>query len=50
MFQLGAAPAGGVRQHHTPIFDIDESALPVGAAILAETTCRLLRRLVDEKF
>jgi amidohydrolase len=50
MFQLGAAPVTGVRQHHTPNFDIDESVMPVGAAMLAETTCRLLRRLAVEKF
>lgn len=50
MFMLGAAPATGKRQHHTPTFDIDESALPTGAALLAETTCRLLTRLATEKF
>lgn len=49
MFMLGAAPADGVRQHHTPIFDIDEASFPVGAALLAETTVRLLRRLATEK-
>ena len=49
MFMLGAAPPQGVRQHHTPIFDIDESTFPVGAALLAETTVRLLRRLEAEK-
>lgn len=49
MFQLGAAPPAGVRLHHTPTFDIDESTLPVGAAILAETTLRLLRRLAVAK-
>jgi metal-dependent amidase/aminoacylase/carboxypeptidase family protein len=49
MFMLGAAPPGGVRQHHTPEFDIDASTLPVGAALLAETTLRLLRRLATEK-
>ncbi|MND07289.1 hypothetical protein D3C83_291730 [compost metagenome] len=46
---LGAAPADGIRQHHTPIFDIDEESFPVGAALLAETTVRLLRRLATEK-
>jgi amidohydrolase len=49
MFMLGAAPAAGVRLHHTPLFDIDESSLPVGAALLAETTVRLLRRLAEGK-
>jgi amidohydrolase len=48
MFQLGAALPGELRQHHTPIFDIDESTLPTGAAMLAETTCRLLRQFAPE--
>lgn len=43
MFMLGAATPDGVnRGHHTPIFDIDESVLPVGAAILAETARRFV--------
>lgn len=43
MFMLGAATADGVyRAHHTPIFDIDERAFPIGAAVLAETTRRFL--------
>ena len=43
MFMLGAAIDDGiVRNHHTPIFDIDESVLPKGAAILAETARRLV--------
>jgi amidohydrolase len=46
IFMLGAATPDGVsRSHHTPIFDIDEVVLPTGAALLAEATCRLLRRL-----
>jgi amidohydrolase len=49
MFMLGAAPPSGLRQHHTPDFDIDESTFPEGAAILAETAVRLLRRLAVEK-
>jgi amidohydrolase len=44
MFMLGAAiPDGALRAHHTNLFDIDETALPFGAAILAETACRFLR-------
>lgn len=44
MFMLGAAiPDGIKRGHHTNIFDIDENALPIGAAILAETTRRFLK-------
>lgn len=43
MFMLGAAtPDNVTRAHHTPIFDIDERALPVGTAILAETARRFL--------
>jgi amidohydrolase len=44
MLMLGAALDDGVvRAHHTPIFDIDERCLPVGAALLAETAVRFLR-------
>jgi metal-dependent amidase/aminoacylase/carboxypeptidase family protein len=42
MFMLGAAVGDMQRGHHTPIFDIDERALPIGAAILAETARRFL--------
>jgi amidohydrolase len=43
MFNLGAAtPDGIVRNHHTSNFDIDESVLPIGAAILAETARRFV--------
>jgi amidohydrolase len=43
MFLLGAATPDGVqRAHHTNVFDIDETALPLGAAILAETARRFL--------
>ena len=43
MFLLGAAtPDGITRQHHTEIFDIDESILPMGAAVLAETARRFV--------
>lgn len=43
MFMLGAAtPDGVVRHHHTDIFDIDESVLPLGAAVLAETARRFV--------
>jgi amidohydrolase len=43
MFFLGAQIGHDDRPHHTPIFDIDESALPLGAAMLADVVCRLLR-------
>jgi metal-dependent amidase/aminoacylase/carboxypeptidase family protein len=43
MFMLGAAIDDGIaRHHHTDIFDIDESVLPLGAAILAETAHRFV--------
>ncbi|MDM8529396.1 amidohydrolase [Anaerolineales bacterium HSG24] len=43
MFILGAAVPDDVqREHHSNIFDIDENALPIGAAILAETAWRFL--------
>lgn len=44
MFMLGAKYDDRNRPHHTPVFDIHEDALPVGAAMLAEVTCRLLRK------
>lgn len=43
MFFLGCAKSGDTtRNLHTPIFDIDEQCLPVGAAIMAETARRFL--------
>ncbi|GAB4161628.1 MAG: M20 family metallopeptidase [Candidatus Promineifilaceae bacterium] len=43
MFMLGAAiPDGVARHHHTDIFDIDESVIPIGAAVLAETARRFV--------
>jgi amidohydrolase len=43
MFFLGCAfEDGNIRDLHTPIFDIDESCLPIGTAILVETTRRFL--------
>jgi amidohydrolase len=43
MIMVGAAlPDGLARNHHSDIFDIDEAALPIGAAILAETAHRFL--------
>jgi amidohydrolase len=43
MFFLGCAlPDGVKRDLHTPIFDIDERCLPMGAAIMAETARRYL--------
>ncbi|MEZ4862812.1 MAG: amidohydrolase [Caldilineaceae bacterium] len=44
MFMLGAKYDDKDRPHHTPVFDISEEALPVGTAMLAEVTCRLLQQ------
>jgi len=44
MFGLGAKIEGEERRGHSPTFDLDERCLPVGAAVLAETALRLLRR------
>jgi len=43
MFMLGAKFDDQNRPHHTPVFDISEDALPVGAAVLADTAVQLLR-------
>ncbi len=43
MFSLGVMLDGPPRPHHNPAFDVDEDALPIGAAVLAEATCRLLK-------
>ena len=44
MFSLGVKPPGGEpRFLHTANFDLDEDALPIGAAILAETALRYVR-------
>ena len=44
MMFLGAKKDTVNRPHHSPIFDIDESCLPVGAGVLAESALRLLRQ------
>jgi amidohydrolase len=46
MFSLGAQIAAENRPHHSPYFDLNESAFPIGVAMLVETTCRLLRQPV----
>jgi amidohydrolase len=44
MFGLGVWDGHGEKRHgHSPTFDIDERALPIGTAILAEATVRYLR-------
>lgn len=43
--RLGVAIADGtLRNHHDPHFDLDESVLPIGSALLAETARRYLER------
>jgi len=42
MFMLGCKIEGDERRHHDPRFDIDESCLPIGVAIIAESALRLL--------
>lgn len=37
MFILGCRIEGDPRRHHDPRFDIDESCMPIGAAILSES-------------
>ncbi|MDD9956094.1 MAG: amidohydrolase [Anaerolineaceae bacterium] len=44
MFQLGAKFDDRDRGHHTPVFDIDESSFPLGAALLLESAFHLLRK------
>jgi amidohydrolase len=41
-FTLGAKKDDTHRPHHNPIFDIDESVLPTGAALMAEAARRYL--------
>lgn len=43
-FNVGAKKDEQSRPHHNAIFDIDEAALPIGAAMLAETARRYLTR------
>jgi amidohydrolase len=43
MFTLGVRIEEDLRHIHNPRFDINEDALPVGTAMLAETTLRYLR-------
>jgi amidohydrolase len=43
MFSLGAKYDSVNRPHHSPIFDLDESSFPIGAAVLAETAFQLLK-------
>ncbi|HTX90462.1 MAG TPA: M20 family metallopeptidase [Anaerolineales bacterium] len=42
MFNLGTLIAGDERYGHNPRFDIDENAMPIGTAVLAEATLSFL--------
>ena len=47
MFRLGVMPPGGEPRYlHTASFDLDEQALPLGSAMLAETALRFVRGLL----
>ena len=41
-FVGSAAPGKTASPHHSPTFDIDESALPIGAELLSQTALRYL--------
>jgi amidohydrolase len=43
MFSLGVKIDDTPRPAHSPTFDVNEDALPIGAALLAEVACRLLK-------
>lgn len=44
MFFLGSARQDGIqRDLHTPFFDIDETCMPIGTAILVQTAARFLK-------
>jgi metal-dependent amidase/aminoacylase/carboxypeptidase family protein len=45
MLFLGGQLTGKSRPHHNPHFDIDESVLHKGTALLVETALRLLKSL-----
>jgi amidohydrolase len=46
MIRLGTrVPGGPARKLHTPDFDLDEEALPLGAALLAESALALAREV-----
>lgn len=49
MFFLGVQPVGEIFPLHHPRFQLDENALPLGAALLADTASRLIRVLAEKK-
>ncbi len=46
---LGAEIQGSTRSHHSPGFDLDESGLYIGSAVLAETARRLALHHKDDQ-
>jgi metal-dependent amidase/aminoacylase/carboxypeptidase family protein len=46
---LGGEIKGDTRLHHSPTFDLDESGLWIGTAVLAETAKRLVKHFEDKK-
>ncbi|MEW5870389.1 MAG: amidohydrolase [Chloroflexota bacterium] len=48
MFNLGCLIEDDERSHHNPRFDVDERCLPIGAAVLTESTLRYLRNHREE--
>jgi amidohydrolase len=44
MFILGCRIEGDPRRHHDPRFDIDEACMPVGAAIMAQSTLSYMEK------
>jgi len=48
MFALGKGSESFQCHLHNPDFDLDESSLPVGAAIFAETALRYLRGSINQ--
>ncbi len=45
---VGAQIGSDMRPHHSPIFNIDENALKIGAAVLAQSAVRLLTQLAGQ--
>jgi amidohydrolase len=46
---LGAETKGSRREHHSPNFDLDESGLYIGPAVLTETARRLMAHYKAKK-
>jgi len=46
---VGAQIGNDMRPHHSPIFNIDEQSLKIGAAVLAQSAVRLLNQLAKTR-